>query len=46
MKQRDEKKETRKLLAPVFLVFVRPFLGNGFEGIQLGWFLLDNGWLR
>lgn len=30
------------LLAPMLLVFVQPFLDDGFEGIQLGWLLLDN----
>ena len=34
------------LLAPMFLVFVQPFLDDGFEGIQLGGLLLDNRWSR
>src|SRR5699024_12467526 len=34
------------LLSPMFLVFVQPLLDDGLEGIQLGWLLLDNGWLR
>ena len=33
------------LLAPMFLVFVQPFLDDGLEGIQLGRLFLDNGWL-
>src|SRR5699024_4787981 len=33
------------LLSPMFLVFVQPLLDDGLEGIQLGWLLLDNGWL-
>lgn len=34
------------LLSPMFLVFVQPLLDDGLEGIQFGWLLLDNGWLR
>ena len=34
------------LLAPMLLVFVQLFLDDGFERIQFGWLLLDNGWLR
>ena len=32
------------LLAPMFLIFVQPFLDDGLKRIQLGWLLLDNWW--